>query len=519
MTNFENTGNNEGISLNHYLALAKQYAVMRTATDSDTGMDECADTDTEEELEHVCFNDNSSEESEGLNEKSLEVSTSAPPSKDLDDSESIESALCDETASIVATKKNTFINDKVISKADINNISNKTVLFSSLPSSSLDTTLLSLNSSRLLSPTLFPCKLHSILSSSQYSFILNWAKDGKSWRVYDTTAFMEVIAPKYFKMKKFASFVRMVYLWGFVKMSGGFFHEHFQQGKVMLCQNMVLRKNKRKNVKRGKSVCNVSLHETDSNPSSEDCDVETASFLDNAMILDSMQVDHCAKDQQNETTEVHPKINCESVIKTIESNNGAAIRSIDSYGSFTMNPINNMPGMTDIPKENNILLLQSGQDNGLFSHGMQQNATGASNSFLDCATNLAAGVMNGSEMFNHQQSPNNYMSTLFSFMYNTPFTQMSDTTLSPFWIAMMQAMVQTDAVPVESVSQGVCELQKDNVANDLYRSVSTQAVTQRQNMATNQYQNLLAQHQQMPFNPLFQQMYAAFRGDIMPSCP
>eukprot|EP00588_Corethron_pennatum_P027385 CAMPEP_0194313786 /NCGR_PEP_ID=MMETSP0171-20130528/10634_1 /TAXON_ID=218684 /ORGANISM="Corethron pennatum, Strain L29A3" /LENGTH=321 /DNA_ID=CAMNT_0039068897 /DNA_START=624 /DNA_END=1589 /DNA_ORIENTATION=- len=49
-------------------------------------------------------------------------------------------------------------------------------------------------------------------------------------------------------MKKFASFVRMVYLWGFIKRKNGvgFYNENFQQGKPLLCEHMVLRKNRSK---------------------------------------------------------------------------------------------------------------------------------------------------------------------------------------------------------------------------------------------------------------------------------
>jgi hypothetical protein len=57
----------------------------------------------------------------------------------------------------------------------------------------------------------FPWKLHEMLESAgQQGFesIVSWLPDGKSFKVYDPTGFVERILPNFFLQSKYKSFQR-----------------------------------------------------------------------------------------------------------------------------------------------------------------------------------------------------------------------------------------------------------------------------------------------------------------------
>jgi len=101
----------------------------------------------------------------------------------------------------------------------------------------------------------FPCKLHQILATREYSPIISWSPDGKSWKVNDEETFMKNISPNYFKQKNFQSFLRVVYMWGFKCQNGSFQNKNFLRGNVDLCKEMVLSKSSYKKKSTPESNC------------------------------------------------------------------------------------------------------------------------------------------------------------------------------------------------------------------------------------------------------------------------
>lgn len=61
----------------------------------------------------------------------------------------------------------------------------------------------------------FVVKLHTILSNSDLSNIIAWLPHGRSWRIFDQTAFEKQVIPLYFQHGHFPSFTRQVSGWGF----------------------------------------------------------------------------------------------------------------------------------------------------------------------------------------------------------------------------------------------------------------------------------------------------------------
>jgi len=97
----------------------------------------------------------------------------------------------------------------------------------------------------------FPEKLYEILSRKEFSATISWLPHGRAWKVHDEERLMEKIAPEYFRQKKYPSFVRQVYLWGFAKCrdgagrredSGAFHHTLFLRDEPHLCRTMILPK-------------------------------------------------------------------------------------------------------------------------------------------------------------------------------------------------------------------------------------------------------------------------------------
>ncbi|KAG7340893.1 HSF-type DNA-binding protein [Nitzschia inconspicua] len=84
----------------------------------------------------------------------------------------------------------------------------------------------------------FPWKLYNLLEESVLSStmgrIISWMGDN-SFRVHDPEEFVKCVMPRFFRMSKFQSFTRQLYLYGFSKIDGGrchgaFFHPRFVRG-------------------------------------------------------------------------------------------------------------------------------------------------------------------------------------------------------------------------------------------------------------------------------------------------
>jgi HSF-type DNA-binding len=73
---------------------------------------------------------------------------------------------------------------------------------------------------RILTP--FPWRLHEMLQDMEeqgLDCIVSWMPDGKTFRVHRPTEFVDRIAPKYFRHKRYKSFQRQLYLYGFKSVS------------------------------------------------------------------------------------------------------------------------------------------------------------------------------------------------------------------------------------------------------------------------------------------------------------
>lgn len=93
----------------------------------------------------------------------------------------------------------------------------------------------------------FLTKMLQMVSRGKES-IVRWDSTGHSVIIKDVDKFVEEVLPKYFKMKKFTSFVRQLNLYGFRKISSEidpnqceFFHPYFRQGKTELLSHIVRR--------------------------------------------------------------------------------------------------------------------------------------------------------------------------------------------------------------------------------------------------------------------------------------
>jgi hypothetical protein len=97
----------------------------------------------------------------------------------------------------------------------------------------------------MISSSSFPFRLYEILSKPEFVDIVTWLPTGKAWSVIDPTAFMEVVASKYFRNQtKFASFIRQVNGWGFQRLSitqnkSAYYHDNFIRGRPDLVRMMV----------------------------------------------------------------------------------------------------------------------------------------------------------------------------------------------------------------------------------------------------------------------------------------
>mmetsp|Transcript_13523 Transcript_13523/g.20593 ORF Transcript_13523/g.20593 Transcript_13523/m.20593 type:complete len:619 (-) Transcript_13523:252-2108(-) len=92
----------------------------------------------------------------------------------------------------------------------------------------------------------FPFKMHRVLDqieSEGLAYVIGWQIHGRAFKIYDATAFVNNVMPKYFGQKKLTSFQRQLNLYGFQRLTrgrddGAYYNELFLRGKQHLCHGM-----------------------------------------------------------------------------------------------------------------------------------------------------------------------------------------------------------------------------------------------------------------------------------------
>jgi HSF-type DNA-binding len=87
----------------------------------------------------------------------------------------------------------------------------------------------------------FPLKLMQVLSDEEYSHIISWMPNGKSFVILRPKAFVTEVLPSNFKSAQYASFTRKLTRWGFVRCeegTGEFHHPKFRKGRFDLVEKM-----------------------------------------------------------------------------------------------------------------------------------------------------------------------------------------------------------------------------------------------------------------------------------------
>lgn len=90
----------------------------------------------------------------------------------------------------------------------------------------------------------FPVKLMTSLVENSNEQAVAWLPDGKSFVIVNPDLFVDTILKKTFKECKYASFVRKLHRWGFVRLTSGtgtdcFHHPLFQRNRADLCARIV----------------------------------------------------------------------------------------------------------------------------------------------------------------------------------------------------------------------------------------------------------------------------------------
>jgi len=90
----------------------------------------------------------------------------------------------------------------------------------------------------------FPVKLMTTLMEHPHEDAVAWLPDGKSFVVVHPDAFCDVVLKKAFKECKYASFVRKLHRWGFVRLTSGtgtdcFHHPLFQRHRMDMVSRIV----------------------------------------------------------------------------------------------------------------------------------------------------------------------------------------------------------------------------------------------------------------------------------------
>jgi HSF-type DNA-binding len=86
-----------------------------------------------------------------------------------------------------------------------------------------------------------------VLSQTEYTEIITWLPDGKSFTIIRPKAFVAEILPDIFKSAKYSSFTRKLHRWGFQRHlrgehAGAFYHKHFIRGRLDLVERMTCHK-------------------------------------------------------------------------------------------------------------------------------------------------------------------------------------------------------------------------------------------------------------------------------------
>jgi len=95
-------------------------------------------------------------------------------------------------------------------------------------------------------PDNFPKKLYVVLSmQKRYGDIITWLPHGRSFLVRDPEGMSSEVFPKFFKLKKYNSFIRQLSLWGFKRMTKStdaksYYSPYFIRGKPSLLPRMKL---------------------------------------------------------------------------------------------------------------------------------------------------------------------------------------------------------------------------------------------------------------------------------------
>lgn len=95
-------------------------------------------------------------------------------------------------------------------------------------------------------PCTFPKKLYIILSIPQYNHIVRWLPHGRSFIICDPVKLAKDIFPKFFKLKKYNSFIRQLSLWGFKRLTtrseakSSYYSPFFLRGRPCLMSRMKL---------------------------------------------------------------------------------------------------------------------------------------------------------------------------------------------------------------------------------------------------------------------------------------
>lgn len=99
---------------------------------------------------------------------------------------------------------------------------------------------------RMMKP--FPWLLHEMLEDiekKRLSWVVSWSPDGRAFQVHSPERFSDTILPTYFRHKRYKSFQRQLYLYGFRSLQddsvakGKYFHPLFLRENRTLCRQIV----------------------------------------------------------------------------------------------------------------------------------------------------------------------------------------------------------------------------------------------------------------------------------------
>jgi len=88
----------------------------------------------------------------------------------------------------------------------------------------------------------FPLKLMQILEEDEFSEIIRWMPNGKTFLISCPKAFVSEVLTHKFKSVQYSSFTRKLTRWGFSRSPDGtaeFYHPMFQRGRVDLAETMI----------------------------------------------------------------------------------------------------------------------------------------------------------------------------------------------------------------------------------------------------------------------------------------